>query len=50
MVTYLAAESHLDRSILDASPFIETNNKGTQVLLEAAKEYGLKKSQVPELL
>ncbi len=43
MVAHLAAESHVDRSILDASPFIETNIKGTQVLLEAAKEYGLKK-------
>jgi dTDP-glucose 4,6-dehydratase len=43
MVAHLAAESHVDRSILDASPFIETNIKGTQVLLEAVKEYGLKK-------
>ncbi len=43
MVVHLAAESYMDRSILDASPFIETNIKGTQVLLEAAKEYGLKK-------
>jgi len=43
MVGHLAAEYHVDRSILDASPFIETNIKGTQVLLEAAKEYDLKK-------
>jgi len=43
LVAHLAAESHVDRSILDASPFIETNVKGTQVLLEAAKEYGVKK-------
>ena len=34
-----AAESHVDRSILDASPFIETNIKGTQVLLDAARTY-----------
>jgi dTDP-glucose 4,6-dehydratase len=34
-----AAESHVDRSILDASPFIETNIKGTQILLEGAREY-----------
>jgi len=34
-----AAESHVDRSILDASPFIETNIKGTQVLLEGARHY-----------
>lgn len=34
-----AAESHVDRSILDASPFIETNIKGTQTLLEGARQY-----------
>ena len=36
-----AAESHVDRSILDSSPFIETNIMGTQVLLEGAKQYGV---------
>jgi dTDP-glucose 4,6-dehydratase len=36
VVVNFAAESHVDRSILDASPFIETNVKGTQVLLDAA--------------
>jgi len=34
-----AAESHVDRSILDAAPFIETNIKGTQALLEGARQY-----------
>ena len=43
LAAHLAAESHVDRSILDASPFIETNVKGTQVLLEAAKQYGVQK-------
>jgi dTDP-glucose 4,6-dehydratase len=38
-----AAESHVDRSILDAAPFIETNVKGTQVLLDAARAIGLKR-------
>ncbi len=38
-----AAESHVDRSILDASPFIETNIKGTQVLLEGARKYGVQR-------
>ncbi len=38
IVVHWAAESHVDRSILDASPFIETNVKGTQVLLDAAKD------------
>jgi len=36
-VVNFAAESHVDRSILDAVPFIDTNIKGTQVLLEAAR-------------
>lgn len=39
VVINFAAESHVDRSILDASPFVETNIKGTQVLLEAARQY-----------
>jgi dTDP-glucose 4,6-dehydratase len=36
----LAAESHVDRSINDPSIFVETNILGTQVLLEAARNYG----------
>jgi dTDP-glucose 4,6-dehydratase len=39
VVINFAAESHVDRSILDASPFIETNIKGTQVLLEAIRTH-----------
>ncbi|MFC1951000.1 dTDP-glucose 4,6-dehydratase [Chloroflexota bacterium] len=38
-----AAESHVDRSILDATPFIETNIKGTQVLLQAALQCKVKR-------
>jgi dTDP-glucose 4,6-dehydratase len=34
-----AAESHVDRSIVDASEFIRTNVGGTHVLLETAKRY-----------
>jgi dTDP-glucose 4,6-dehydratase len=34
-----AAESHVDRSIHDAGPFIRTNIVGTQVLLDAAREF-----------
>jgi dTDP-glucose 4,6-dehydratase len=34
-----AAESHVDRSIQDSSPFIRTNVTGTQVLLDAAREF-----------
>ncbi|MGA2297845.1 MAG: GDP-mannose 4,6-dehydratase, partial [FCB group bacterium] len=33
-----AAESHVDRSIMDSRPFIETNITGTLNLLEAARE------------
>jgi len=43
VIVNFAAESHVDRSILDASPFIETNVKGTQVLLEGARQHGVGK-------
>jgi dTDP-glucose 4,6-dehydratase len=33
-----AAESHVDRSIMDANSFVKTNIIGTQVLLEAARK------------
>jgi dTDP-glucose 4,6-dehydratase len=36
-VVHFAAESHVDRSILDPSAFIRTNVLGTQVLLDAAR-------------
>jgi dTDP-glucose 4,6-dehydratase len=39
-VLHLAAESHVDRSLTDAAPFIRTNVLGTQVLLAAAMEFG----------
>jgi dTDP-glucose 4,6-dehydratase len=42
-VMHLAAESHVDRSILAPSVFIDTNVRGTQVLLEAARELGVKR-------
>ena len=42
-VIHWAAESHVDRSISDASPFIETNIKGTQILLEVSKNHGIEK-------
>ena len=40
-IVNFAAESHVDRSIMDASPFVDTNFKGTQVLLEGAREHGV---------
>jgi dTDP-glucose 4,6-dehydratase len=36
-----AAESHVDRSIHDSAPFVRTNVGGTQVLLDAAREFGV---------
>jgi len=36
-VVHFAAESHVDRSIHDATPFIMTNVLGTQTLLDAAR-------------
>ena len=39
----LAAESHVDRSILGPGIFVETNVSGTQVLLEAARQAGVKR-------
>ncbi|HLA09014.1 MAG TPA: dTDP-glucose 4,6-dehydratase [Pyrinomonadaceae bacterium] len=42
-VINLAAESHVDRSILSADDFIRTNVLGTQVLLDAARAKGVKR-------
>ena len=42
MLLYLAAESHVDRSITGPSKFIDTNVVGTYTLLEAVKDYWLK--------
>lgn len=42
-VVNFAAESHVDRSILEPDLFVRTNVAGTQVLLEAAKKYKVKK-------
>lgn len=42
-VVNFAAETHVDRSIHKAGSFIETDVKGTFVLLEAAKKYGIER-------
>jgi dTDP-glucose 4,6-dehydratase len=42
-VVHFAAESHVDRSILGASVFIQTNVLGTNVLLEVAKDFGVER-------
>jgi dTDP-glucose 4,6-dehydratase len=45
-VVNFAAETHVDRSIADPEGFIVTNMRGTHVLLEAARERGLRYLQV----
>ncbi|MBM3332058.1 dTDP-glucose 4,6-dehydratase [candidate division WOR-3 bacterium] len=42
-VVHFAAESHVDRSIDDAAPFINTNVLGTQVMLDAARRAGVRR-------
>lgn len=40
IIVHFAAESHVDRSILDSAAFVRTNVIGTHTLLEAAKKAG----------
>ncbi|MCD9022287.1 dTDP-glucose 4,6-dehydratase [Cohnella silvisoli] len=42
-IVNFAAESHVDRSIIDPSIFVRTNVMGTQTLLELARKYNVKK-------
>ncbi len=42
-VVNFAAETHVDRSIVDPSPFLQTNILGAQTLLVAAREYGIQR-------
>jgi dTDP-glucose 4,6-dehydratase len=42
-IIHFAAESHVDRSIHDSGPFVRTNVLGTQVLLDAAREFGVER-------
>lgn len=43
IVVNFAAESHVDRSIMSPEIFLRTNIFGVEVLLDAAKSYGLKR-------
>ena len=40
MVVHFAAESHVDNSLHDPSPFIQTNLIGTYTILEAVRNHG----------
>jgi dTDP-glucose 4,6-dehydratase len=42
-VVHFAAETHVDRSILHAADFVETNVVGTQTLLDAALRHGVER-------
>lgn len=43
IVVNFAAESHVDRSILEPEPFLKTNVIGTGVLMDACRKYGIKR-------
>jgi dTDP-glucose 4,6-dehydratase len=43
LVINFAAETHVDRSILDPAPFMKTNIIGTYTLLEGVRRYGIKR-------
>ncbi len=49
-VVHMAAESHVDRSILDAGPFIKANTVGTQILLDVLRRMQVAKKAVPRFL
>lgn len=42
-IVHFAAETHVDRSILDSADFIRTNVEGTRVLLDSALKHGKKR-------
>ncbi|MEO6594448.1 MAG: dTDP-glucose 4,6-dehydratase [Planctomycetota bacterium] len=43
VVVHFAAESHVDRSVLDATAFVHTNVTGTQVLIDKSRYYKTKR-------
>ncbi len=43
VVVHFAAESHVDRSILEPDEFLRTNVLGTQVLLDTSRKYGIER-------
>lgn len=42
-IVHFAAETHVDRSILEPAQFVKTNVLGTQVLLQAALRHGIQR-------
>jgi dTDP-glucose 4,6-dehydratase len=48
LVIHFAAETHVDRSILDPGPFMKTNVIGTASLLEAVRRYWEREPGTPD--
>ncbi len=46
IIINFAAETHVDRSIIEAGSFVQTDVFGTYTLLDAAKRFGIKKLPV----
>jgi dTDP-glucose 4,6-dehydratase len=42
-IVNFAAETHVDRSLLNSAPFVRTNIEGVRVLLDVAIQYGIKR-------
>jgi len=42
-IVHMAAESHVDRSVLDATAFVVTNVVGTQIMLDAARRHDVQR-------
>ena len=43
IIVNFAAESHVDRSIVDPEVFLDTNIKGTAILMDACRKYGIQR-------
>jgi len=43
IIVNFAAETHVDRSLMDSAPFVRTNIEGVRVLLEVVTQYGIKR-------
>ena len=43
VVVNFAAETHVDRSVMDPGVFLRTNVLGTGVLMDASRQYGVKR-------
>jgi dTDP-glucose 4,6-dehydratase len=49
-VVHMAAESHVDRSIMDARPFITANVVGTQTILDSLRRLASDKAKAPRMV